>query len=113
MSAKKTAFYGMFLALALVAGYIEQLIPVNLGVPGVKLGLANIVTMLLLYIAGVPGSLPYFRTQNPIIRVPLWKRIRNGIQCGRSGDEYACYGIFEENKEVFFCRSERSRRHFS
>ena len=35
MSAKKTAFYGMFLALALVAGYIEQLIPVNLGVPGV------------------------------------------------------------------------------
>ena len=54
MSAKKTAFYGMFLALALVAGYIEQLIPVNLGVPGVKLGLANIVTMLLLYIAGVP-----------------------------------------------------------
>ena len=56
MSAKKTAFYGMFLALALVAGYIEQLIPVNLGVPGVKLGLANIVTMLLLYIAGVPAA---------------------------------------------------------
>ena len=33
MSAKKTAFYGMFLALALVAGYIEQLIPINLGIP--------------------------------------------------------------------------------
>ena len=46
MSAKKTAFYGMFLALALVAGYIEQLIPINLGIPGVKLGLANIVTMI-------------------------------------------------------------------
>ena len=29
MSAKKTAFYGMFLALALVAGYIEQLIPIK------------------------------------------------------------------------------------
>ena len=56
MSAKKTAFYGMFLALALVAGYIEQLIPINLGIPGVKLGLANIVTMLLLYIAGVPAA---------------------------------------------------------
>ena len=59
MSAKKTAFYGMFLALALVAGYIEQLIPINLGIPGVKLGLANIVTMILLY---SPGSLPGFRT---------------------------------------------------
>ena len=55
MSAKKTAFYGMFLALALVAGYIEQLIPINLGIPGVKLGLANIVTMLLLYIVGGSG----------------------------------------------------------
>mgnify|MGYP000227615003 CR=1 FL=1 len=53
MSAKKTAFYGMFLALALVAGYIEQLIPINLGIPGVKLGLAN---MLLLYIVGVPAA---------------------------------------------------------
>lgn len=52
MTAKKTAFYGMFLALALVAGYVEQLIPINLGIPGVKLGLANIVTMLLLYIVG-------------------------------------------------------------
>lgn len=52
MNAKKTAFYGMFLALALVAGYVEQLIPINLGIPGVKLGLANIVTMLLLYMVG-------------------------------------------------------------
>ena len=66
MSAKKTAFYGMFLALALVAGYIEQLIPVNLGVPGVKLGLANIVTMLLLYIAGVPAALfPHLESYYP------------------------------------------------
>ena len=52
MSAKKTAFYGMFLALALVAGYIEQLIPINLGIPGVKLGLANLVTVLMLYLIG-------------------------------------------------------------
>ena len=105
MSAKKTAFYGMFLALALVAGYIEQLIPVNLGVPGVKLGLANIVTMLLLYIAGVPAA----------CLISALRILLSGFLfgSGRSGDEYACYGTFEENKEVFFCRSERSRRHFS
>ena len=52
MKGKKIAFYGMFLALALVAGYVERLIPINLGVPGVKLGLANIVTMVLLYTVG-------------------------------------------------------------
>lgn len=53
---KKTAFYGMFLALALVAGYVEQLLPINLGVPGVKLGLANIVIMVLLYTMGVRAA---------------------------------------------------------
>lgn len=50
---KKTAFCGMFLALALVAGYIEQILPITLGIPGVKLGLANIVTMVLLYTVGL------------------------------------------------------------
>lgn len=54
--AKRTAFYGMFLALALVAGYVEQLIPINLGIPGVKLGLANIVTMVLLYTVGIRAA---------------------------------------------------------
>lgn len=53
---KKTAFYGMFLALALVAGYVEQMIPIHLGVPGVKLGLANVVTMVLLYTMGVRAA---------------------------------------------------------
>lgn len=52
MKAKKVAFYGLFLALALVAGYVERLIPINLGIPGVKIGLANIVTMVLLYCTG-------------------------------------------------------------
>lgn len=50
---KRAAFCGMFLALALVAGYVEQMIPITLGIPGVKLGLANIVTMVLLYTAGL------------------------------------------------------------
>lgn len=102
MSAKKTAFYGMFLALALVAGYIEQLIPVNLGVPGVKLGLANIVTMLLLYIAGVPAACLISALRILLSGFLFWKRIRNGIQCGRSGDEYACYWhIFGRKQRSF------------
>lgn len=57
MTAKKTACYGLFLALALVAGYVERLIPINLGVPGVKLGLANVVTMVLLYTIGVKAAI--------------------------------------------------------
>ena len=57
MTVKKTALYGMFLALALTAGYVEALVPINLGVPGVKLGLSNIVNMILLYTVGFPPAM--------------------------------------------------------
>ena len=43
-------------ALALVLSYIEAMIPVNLGVPGAKLGLPNIVTMLALYTVGMRAA---------------------------------------------------------
>ena len=39
----------MFLTLALVVSYIEVLIPIPVGIPGIKLGLANGVIMVLLF----------------------------------------------------------------
>ena len=39
----------MFTALALIFSYVETLIPVNLGIPGVKLGLANLIIVVALY----------------------------------------------------------------
>ena len=49
---RKTAFYGMFLSLALICSYVESLIPFYFGVPGMKLGLANLVVVIMLYLAG-------------------------------------------------------------
>lgn len=46
MSTKRLATDAMFLTLALVVSYIEVLIPVPVGIPGVKLGLANGVIMV-------------------------------------------------------------------
>ncbi|MDD5936328.1 MAG: Gx transporter family protein [Clostridiales bacterium] len=51
-STKKVATYGMLIALAFIFSYIESLIPFNLGVPGIKLGLANIVILIALYLLG-------------------------------------------------------------
>ena len=45
----KVAFFGLFTALALIFSYIESLFPVFLGVPGVKLGLANLLSLVVLY----------------------------------------------------------------
>ncbi len=47
---KKVARIGVFVALAMIFGYIEVLIPFHLGIPGVKLGIANIVTVTCLYL---------------------------------------------------------------
>ena len=48
----KTAYFGMFTALALIFSYVESLIPISFGIPGVKLGLANLVTVVILYRMG-------------------------------------------------------------
>ena len=39
----KVAYFGVFTALALIFSYVETLIPFNFGIPGVKLGLANLI----------------------------------------------------------------------
>jgi len=49
----KLTMYGLLVALAFIFSYIESLIPINLGVPGIKLGLANVVVMIALYKLGV------------------------------------------------------------
>lgn len=54
---KKTAYMGIFLALALICSYIETLIPFHIGIPGVKLGLTNIVIVWALYLLGTKEAL--------------------------------------------------------
>ncbi len=51
-SGKRIAYLGLFAALAILFGYIELLIPFHFGIPGMKLGLANIVTVFVLYLFG-------------------------------------------------------------
>lgn len=48
----RVAYLGLFTALALIFSYVETLIPIQLGIPGVKLGLANLVIVLALYEMG-------------------------------------------------------------
>ena len=43
------AYLGLLLTLALILSYVESLIPIFVSIPGVKLGLANIVVLICLY----------------------------------------------------------------
>lgn len=49
MDYKKIPYYGLFAALAILMGYVEFMIPVPVPIPGVKLGLANVIVLIMLY----------------------------------------------------------------
>ena len=48
-SPRRIAFSAMLAALALIFSYIEAIFPFYTGIPGVKLGLANLVVVVALY----------------------------------------------------------------
>ncbi|MDO4265369.1 MAG: Gx transporter family protein [Eubacteriales bacterium] len=56
MNSRKIAVYGLMTALAMVLSYVEAMVPVSLGVPGAKLGLPNMVTMVALYTVGARAA---------------------------------------------------------
>ncbi|MDD6811398.1 MAG: Gx transporter family protein [Lachnospiraceae bacterium] len=49
---KRTVTLGFLLAVAMILSYVESLIPFSIGIPGMKLGLPNLVVVLLLYLYG-------------------------------------------------------------
>ena len=49
MKTKKVAVIGMLVAVAFVLSYIEAMLPLNIGIPGVKAGLSNIVVVFCMY----------------------------------------------------------------
>ncbi len=48
----RPAYMGLLLAFALILSYVESLLPLQTGIPGAKLGLANLAVILCLYLLG-------------------------------------------------------------
>ena len=48
----KVALLGVLTALALIFSYVESLIPIHFAIPGMKLGLANVIIVIVLYKIG-------------------------------------------------------------
>ena len=67
--AVKIALYGILLSLAMLLGYVETLVPISLGIPGVKLGLANLVNIVSLYLIGTGGTIAI--ALNWIVLLPM------------------------------------------
>ncbi len=52
-NAESTALLALLAAFAAVLSYVETLIPFNIWIPGVKLGLANIAIVVVIYFYGI------------------------------------------------------------
>lgn len=54
---QKIVIISLLVAQALVLHLVERMIPFNFGIPGAKLGLANIITLVSLYLFGFKETL--------------------------------------------------------
>ena len=53
---QRIALSGLLVALMLVLGYVESLLPVAAGIPGIKLGLSNGILIFAVYMLNVPAA---------------------------------------------------------
>lgn len=53
---RRLAVLAVFAAFAMILSYVEILIPFSFGIPGIKLGLPNLMTVLILYIGSDRSS---------------------------------------------------------
>ena len=71
---KKITIAALMAALALIFSYVEVLIPFNIGFPGIKLGIANIVIIIVLYYLG-----PKYAITVNVVRVLIAGLLFNGL----------------------------------
>ena len=56
MKTKKLTMYALLVALAMILSYLESLVPLSFAVPGIKMGLPNIVIVFALYKLGFKAA---------------------------------------------------------
>ena len=65
---------GLMAALALIFSYVEAIIPYSASLPGIKLGIANVVTLVALYKFGVKDAVAI-----SVIRIVIAGLLFNGL----------------------------------
>ena len=75
MKTKKVAFLGLSIALAMILSFVESQIPALVAIPGIKVGLPNLVMVFLLYKVGWKETVIV-----SIIRVALVSMLFGNVQ---------------------------------
>ena len=104
MQTKKITVLGLCVALAMILSYIESILPVFVGIPGAKLGLPNMVIVLLLYLMGAEhtGYRTYYGGGRYGIRkvdVPVFTYTYQGVSFQSQLAQNVPYKKLTENME--------------
>ena len=96
----------MLVALAMIFSYVESLIPINLGIPGIKLGVANLVTVTGLYILySLAGGILSFLVMLLLKRIKGFSMIGISIAGGVShniGQIVVAMCVLENTKLIYY-----------
>ena len=112
MNYRKIPYYGLFAALAILMGYVEFMIPVPVPIPGVKLGLANVIVIIMLYFMDAKSA--FFVSLIRVLLSGLLFAGFAGMLYSMAGALQLCGdGAFAENGEIQHNRRFRCRRYFS
>ena len=100
----------MLVALAMIFSYVESLIPINLGVPGIKLGVANLVTVTGLYILAPMEVLLVVILRVLLVGIYVRKRHVDPVQSGRGHFKFSGDAAIEADQRIFHDRHKHCRR---
>ena len=105
---KKLTISALLVALAMIFSYVEVLIPFNFGIPGIKLGLANLVVVVALYLLDAKQALII-----SVVRILLHLRQygRTALQYCRRSSELRRDGALPEDQRPVHHGRQRCRRY--
>lgn len=88
---KQLVVMALFVSVALVLSYIERLIPMSFALPGVKLGLANVVTCIALYIFRPKAAFLIVITR--VVLVGIFMGSATGFLYSLTGGVFSFFGM--------------------
>ena len=94
--AKKVAFYGVTAAVCLVFSYVETLLPLGFIAPGIKIGLANGVALLLILKKDIKGAF----LVNIITEFVVCKPVCACFFANGRSFVYFCYVVCFKNRQI-------------
>lgn len=93
---KKVPLLGMFVAFAVILSYVESCIPV-LGIPGMKIGLANFAIIIVLYLEGTKEAAVCNFVRILIVGFMFGNLFMHFFRISRCNFKHDSYGDNEEN----------------